>query len=131
MLLVEYRDEVFARLAADLAAAGLRVERASSAAEASRRYASRPADLLVAEVDLPDHSGWLLASKLRLAHPGVQIWVYTPWSSAVEVALANFVGAEELIDYGGDLWRLTAELLGRLDTPANDSGRTAPIRAVA
>ncbi len=140
VLVVEFRDEVFSRLSADLEAAGMEVERASSAAEASRRYARRPADLLVVEVDLPDETGWLLASKLRLAEPEVRIWVYTPWSSAVEVALANFVGVDELINYGGDLWRLRDELLDRLARPFGgasscrtdgSAGRTAPARAAA
>lgn len=113
-LLVEHRCEVFARLAADLKAKGVRVERASSAAEALRRYARYPTDLLLTNVDLPDQSGWLLSGKLRVAHPAVRIWLYTPRSSPAEVGLANFVRTEELIQYGGDLWQLAEEVLDRL-----------------
>jgi ActR/RegA family two-component response regulator len=138
VLLVEPRDEVFARLAADITAAGIRVDRALSAAEASRRYALRRPHLMVAEVDLPDESAWLFAGKLRVADPGARIWIYTPWSSAVEVAMANFVGADELIEYGGDLWRLAAELLDRLGAtadpptwPVEDPRRPFPVPAVA
>jgi DNA-binding response OmpR family regulator len=136
MLVAEHRDEVFARLAADLRAAGARVERAVSAAEATRRYARRPADLLLCNVDLPDQSSWLLTAKLRLSCPDVRVWVYTPRSSATHVALARFVQAEELIDYGGDLWRLSAELRDRLGRvtrsagcPAAKPGRAASFRA--
>ena len=138
VLVVEHRDEVFARLAADLRAAGMRVERAVSAAEASRRFARRPADLLLTNVDLPDQSSWLLTAKLRLSCPAARVWVYTPRSSAVDAALAKFVEVDKLIDYGGDLWRLTTELLGRLGPavrragwPVEKPGRAAPARAVA
>ena len=136
VLVAEHRDEVFARLAADLRAAGVRVERAVSGAEASRRYAHRPADLLLANVDLPDQSSWLLTAKLRLSCPAARVWVYAPRSSAVDAALAQFVEVDELIDYGGDLWRLTVELLGRLGPavrraggPAEKPGRTGPLLA--
>ncbi len=73
MLLVEYRDEVFARIAADLAAAGVVVQRADSGAEASRIFAQQGAGLLLVNADLPDGSGWLVSSKLRLVNPDASI----------------------------------------------------------
>jgi DNA-binding response OmpR family regulator len=122
VLVVEHRDEVFARLAADLCAVGVGVKRAVSAAQALRRYARRSADLVLCHVDLPDQSSWLLTAKLRLSCPAARVWVYTPRSSAAHTALARFVQAEELIEYGGDLWRLSAELRGRLGRATRRAG---------
>ncbi len=133
VLLIEPRDEVFARVAGDLQSRGLRVFRAKSAAQASRRYARHPVDLLLVPPALPDESGWLFLSKLRLTAPGAKVWVYTAQASPAEVDLANFVRADELIEYGGDLWRLAQEVLDRLDdgpVVGHSVARTG-IRAVA
>jgi DNA-binding NtrC family response regulator len=118
VLLVEHRDEVFARLAADLVALGVRVERAGNGAEVSRTYGRGNVDLLMINAALPDVSGWLLSRKLRLIDPEVAIWLYTPQASADEVSMANFVMADELIEYDGNLWRLSGEIADRLGTPA-------------
>ena len=67
--------------------------------------------------DLPDGSGWLLGSKLRMVDPEVSIWIYTPRATSDEVSMANFVAADELIEYGGDLWRLSGEIASRLGIP--------------
>lgn len=114
VLLVEYRDEVFARLAADLSAAGLQVQRAVCAASASRACVRCPAELLVVNVDLPDGSGWLLTAKLRLAAAAPRIWLYAPWPLPDAVAMAEYVGADGLIAYEGDLGRLSAAIVSRV-----------------
>jgi hypothetical protein len=114
ILLVEYRDEVFARLAADLAGLGLQVERAVCMASASRACVRWPADLLVVNVDLPDGSGWLLTAKVRLVSPTPRIWLYIPWPSPDAMAMAEFVGADGLIAYDGDLCRLSAAIVSRV-----------------
>ncbi len=114
ILLVEYRDEVFARLAADLTKVGLRVERAVCAASVARACVDFPADLLVVNVDLPDGSGWLLTAKLRLSSAASRIWLYAPWPLPDAVAMAEYVGADGLIAYDGDLYRLSAAILSRV-----------------
>lgn len=114
ILVVEYRDEVAARLVADLTAMGIHVQRAACAAEASRRCASFRANLLLVNVDLPDGSGWLLTAKLRLFAPTPNIWLYAASPSPNDTAFAEFVGADDLIDYRGDVWWLSAEVVSRL-----------------
>lgn len=64
--------------------------------------------------DLPDETGWLFACKLRIAWPSARLWVYTPRWTAKELVLADFIGAEDVIAYGGDLQRLAAEVFERL-----------------
>ena len=117
ILLVEFRDEVFARIAADLAATGVVVQRAGNGAEASRVHARRGISLLLVNADLPDGSGWLLGSKLRMVDPEVSIWIDTPGATSDAVSMANFIAADELIEYGGDLWRLSGEIASRLGIP--------------
>jgi len=114
VVLVEHRDEVFDRLAADLASIPLRIARALNASVASRRFARNPSDLMIANVDLPDESGWLLACKTRLVFPTARIWLYTAHPSALDRARARYLGVARLIHYGGDLLRLGGKLLKRL-----------------
>lgn len=114
VLLVEYRDDVFARLAADLAARGIRAMRAVDGTQAIRRYVRRPTDLLIVNADQPDQSAWLLTAKLHLTHPTARIWVYKRRLSTSDVATANFLQIDGLIDYESDLCRLAATILDSL-----------------
>ncbi|MHB8972717.1 MAG: response regulator [Pirellulaceae bacterium] len=113
-MLVEHQDEIFARLAADLASLLWQVTRASNASAASRRFAARPSDLMIANVDLPDESGWLLAAKVRLVYPTAHIWLYTAHPLALDRDRARYLGVARLIHYGGDLLRLRGKILNRL-----------------
>ncbi len=114
VLVVEYRDEVASRLVADLTALGMYVERAACATGVSRRCASLEPDLLLANVDLPDGSGWLLTAKLRLVSPTLPVWLYAASPSPNDVAFAEFVQSDDLIDYGGNVWKLSSEIASRL-----------------
>jgi len=138
ILLVEHRDEVFARLATDLAAAGIEAVRAKTTTEGLGRYVREPTALLVVNADQPGESAWLLAAKLHLTHPVARIWVYMHRPSTSDVEAANFLMVDELIEYQGDLSRLTAEILARFEPAARSSasrrqhaGRTGPVEAIA
>jgi response regulator RpfG family c-di-GMP phosphodiesterase len=85
VLMVEQRDEVAARLSADLAGAGFRAVRARSSKKAIAYYVRRPNDVLMVNGDHPDESAWLLAAKLHLTHPTARIWVYMRRLSACDV----------------------------------------------
>ncbi len=128
---VEHRDEVFARVDADLSAWGIQVSRATSANEAIRLHYRRPAELVVAHSDLPDETGWLFACKLRLAWPGARVWVYTPRCTTREQVLADFIGVEEVLAYGGDLQRLSAEVFERLVVASYSIPTRLPVSACA
>lgn len=123
ILLVEDRDAVYSRLATDLTATGLQVSRATYAADAMKELVHCGADLLVANYALPDSSGWLLTAKARLVSPTPRIWLYAPWPSLHDTAMSNFVGADGLIAYRGDICRLSAVIISRLTVlPALRSG---------
>lgn len=110
-LLVEHRDEVFARIATDLAEAGMRVLRARTVVEALTLSVSREPMVVVANVDLPDQSGWLLAGKLSFIDPTIRIWLYQPKRSDYDVGLAEFLQVQELFEYGGDLLGLSESIM--------------------
>jgi DNA-binding NtrC family response regulator len=138
ILLVEHRDEVSARLATDLAAAGMRTVQAKTTTEGLRRCVREPTALLVVNADQPGESAWLLAAKLHLTHPAARIWVYMHRASTFDVEAANFLTVDELIEYRGDLSRLTGEILARFEPAARSSastgrsaGRTGPVEAIA
>ncbi len=110
LVLVEHRDEVFARIAADLRAAGMRVTRAESATEALQLCDARAVTLIIASVNLPDQSGWLFAAKLRLVDRDTPVWLYQPRSTGHEKEMADYLQVDELVDYGGDLLRLSRKI---------------------
>ncbi len=114
VLLVEHNDGVFVQIANDLAAVGIRVVRATNAPEAIRCYVAGPADLLLINADQPCESAWLLTAKLRLTHPTARVWVYASRMSNADIAMANAVGVDELIDHGGNVKRVVERILERL-----------------
>ncbi len=90
-----------------LAEAGMRVVRAKSAIAALKLYARYAPSLVLANVDLPDQSGWLLTAKLRFVDPDVPVWLYYPRSSPRQTRAAAYLAVDELLDYGGDLLGLS------------------------
>ncbi len=138
VVLVEGRDDVFDRLAGCFTRAGFRVARARSSAEALRRYVSEPAELLVVNSDQPEETAWLLAGKLHLTHPAARIWVYIRRPSMSDVAAANLLAIEELIEYDGEAAGLQTQILNRLgvssDVPVRCCGSpvgNVPVEAAA
>jgi len=108
--LVEHRDEVFARIATDMAESGMRVVRAKSATEALNLCSTGSPVLLVANVNLLDHSGWLLADKMRLIDRGIRVWLYQSQSSDYDQGMAAFLNLDALLEYRGDLLQLSASI---------------------
>jgi CheY-like chemotaxis protein len=114
VLVVEFRDEVYACLKTLLQESGLEVERAErgdAVAECARRFAP---DLILVNEDMPDESGWLIACKLRLGARRCPAWLYTSRLPRCHRDWRQFAGVAEVIDYGGVLLRLTLELRARL-----------------
>ncbi len=114
VLLVEHRDEVFRRLAADIAAAGFLVVRAENSTDAIARYVRHPSDLLMVSGDRTSESAWLLIAKLHLTHSLARVWVYMRRLSTSDRTAANLLLVEELIEYGASMSRLSDEITGRL-----------------
>ncbi|NOY29835.1 MAG: response regulator [Planctomycetes bacterium] len=91
VLLVEYRDEVFTRIATDLTKLGIRVIRAKAAIEAMRLFGKYKPQLVVANTDLPGQSGWLLTAKIRLLKSDASVWLYHGWPRNYGHAITRFL----------------------------------------
>jgi CheY-like chemotaxis protein len=70
-------------------------------------YARFAPSLVLANVDLPDQSGWLLTAKLRFVDADVPVWLYLSRSSPHQTRAAECLAVDELLDYGGDLLGLS------------------------
>ncbi len=136
-LLVEHRDEVYARIATDMAETGMHVIRAKSAVEALKLFGRCAPTHVVANLDLPDQSGWLLACKLRFCQPDIQVWLYQADSSSYSGTMAKYLQINEVLNYGGDLLGLSETIVemiaaGRMlfteECDANDVEKAAAQR---
>lgn len=110
-LVVEHRDEVFARIASDLSKMKARVARAVSATDAASMVASLSPDLVVANCELPDESGWLMVAKWQITRRPWRVWMYANYPNRYDAAWLGFSKVERIVYYRGDLWQLT-ELIG-------------------
>ncbi len=130
VLLLEHRDEVFARLATDLAEAGVTVVRAATAWSALRACSRRRFDLVIANADPPVYGGWQLAEDLPKRRPTACLWLYECHKTAIDVSRAKACGVAELIAYSGDLLSLSELLLDCLagKPPSPTKTRCAPWR---
>lgn len=107
VLIVEYRDRVYDRLALDFRLIGMRAVRAMCGFEAMGQYMRTRPNLVVANVDMLGQSGWLLTAKLRLVESTSHIWLYTSRRTTKNMSMAKFVGAEELLEYGSNVGLLS------------------------
>ncbi len=114
VLLVEDRLAFSSVLSGKLRSVGMKVVRAASMADVHREHGGRAADLLILRVDRTDEASWLRAAEFHRMHPHVRVWVYTSWCSPVDVTLANFVPADELIYFDGDPCDLADKIASRL-----------------
>lgn len=127
-LLVEHRDEVFVRIATDMAEFGIRVVRAKSATEALKLCGTYKPALVVANVDLPDQSGWLLAGKMRFVNQRIRVWLYQTQSTSYDLGLVNFLNIEALLDYQGDLFGLSETIIALMVNHRKVQNATCDLR---
>ena len=114
VVIIEHRDEVFARLASDVEAFGLKAVRARSAVETLRLLGDRDVALVVINRDLPGQNGWVLADRFRVVAPHVDVWLYMSQASMYAGNLAHLVKVSETVTYGGDLFTLSDAISNRL-----------------
>ena len=108
LVIVEGRDEVFARLSADMAFLGLSIARAESVQEARQALASSGVDLVLANREISaDESGWLSVSKWASKYNRPRIWLYTAWPASLDEHWRTFTKVERLLYYGGNVWLLS------------------------
>ena len=128
--IVEPRDEVYARLAGDLIEAGYRVVRALSATDALKACGKYRPKLVVAQLALPSQKAWQLAPKLAMLDCDTRVVLYGAEISVHNYAMADFLGIEELIEYSGDLFRLSARIRQLIGSRSAEQSE-AKLRGVA
>ena len=103
LLLMEHRDEVFARLATDLSETGLAVIRTCGAAATKRVRSRRRLGFIVINADLPNLDVWQFAREIQCDIAENCFWVYKSRCTAADVSRARASLVDELIAYGGDV----------------------------
>lgn len=106
---VESRDEVYARLAGDLIEGGYRVVRALTVTDALKACGKYQPQLIVAKIDVSSVT-WQMAPKMVLLDSGTRVWLYDHAIEVHDYAMADFLGIEHLIEYEGDLLRLSTRI---------------------
>ncbi|GIX05077.1 MAG: hypothetical protein KatS3mg114_0946 [Planctomycetaceae bacterium] len=106
ILLVEHRDEVFARLQRDLYDLGIGTYRATSPEELFKVHSRIPIGLTLANSRLPHSSVWLTTAKLRIYMSHARIWVYLARPTSQERVWAKLARIERVLSYDGSLFQL-------------------------
>lgn len=114
VVVVEFRDEVYAGLKGVLEEAGFQVERGRIGATAAARIRRFEPDLILVNEELPDESGWLMTCKLRLTRCSQPIWLYAVRKPRRRKQWREFWGADEVIEYRGVLAILLQHIRRRL-----------------
>lgn len=124
-ILVEYRDEVAARLMADFSTCGIETDRVSRPGQLARVPVCHHEVVIVINGDQPFEGRWLLPCKLRVACPDVRIWMYRAKFMRADRLAETICAVEELIAYGGDLLHLSQQMGKRITgLKQRDTGTT-------
>ena len=114
LIVVEFRDEVFAAIAQLLRCYNLPAYRARSAPELAETLGRHQAELILLSATQPDESAWLTSAKLRIVDSYRSVWIYTPNRPSAIDEWLSMAGVDDVIDYGGVLHSLIDSLQLRL-----------------
>lgn len=122
ILIVDVRDDFFAGLASVAASEGLRVQRAASAGQATKQLSDGLPELIIANCEQPDESGWLMVSKWCLTRMPRRVWLYQAWPAAFDSHWIALTKVEQILYHEGDLLTLAEQVRNQF---ASNRGRTA------
>lgn len=106
VLVVEFRDEVYAGIKSVLEDHDCHVARAEFGAAVAGTLIRFSPNLVLVNESMPDESGWLVAAKLQVMRFQQPVWLYAVRRPHPLAAWAEFSGVSRVIDYGGVLFRL-------------------------
>jgi len=115
VLIVEFRDEIYASLSRVLEDEGLSVSRAEKASEVAAMSSGTSQDIVLINEAMPDESGWLISAKLRLSNTPRRLWMYTAKKLYCLQEWQELAGVEHSFCYGGDLLRLILALRAQIN----------------
>lgn len=122
ILIVDVRDDYFASLESVAASVGLCVQRAASAGQATQQLNDRLPDLIIANCEQPDESGWLMVSKWCLTRTPRRVWLYQAWPAAFDSHWIELTKVEQILYHEGDPLTLAEQVRNQL---ASERGRAA------
>ena len=132
VLLVEHRDEIFARLQLDLSRLGIGVYRATYPEEVFRVHSRIPIEVTICNSGLPQASLWLTTAKLRLQDRSTRVWTFMANPTRDDREWAQLLGIERIITYGGNLFELTERVQDALrGRPLTEAPATRNLREVS
>lgn len=114
VLVIDFRDEVFAAISNILRGFDCQVHRAESSETVSKVAGRVPLDLILLNQQMPTESGWLISCKLRLTCCWQPIWMYTADRNAHRQAWQHLARVDAIFEYDGDVWRLSNLIEDRL-----------------
>lgn len=113
-LVVEDRDDFFSGVANSLAAAHFGILRATSADAAHAHLEIHSPDLILANCELADESGWLMASKWRFGGTNRRVWLYQCSPAALDEDWRRFTKVEKLFYHEEDVACLAGQIARQL-----------------
>jgi len=130
VLIAEHRDEVFARLAADLRASGYTVFRATCVDDVARMYSYGQIELVLFSVDLPCNDVRVAARRFHVFDAYARIWLYGSNLRTFDPDHADLSRIEKTLDHDGGLLRLADQIREQLNelTPSWSALDMRPLR---
>lgn len=111
VVLLEFRDEVYASVACLLEQLDLIAYRAENSTELARQVVRNNPDLVLLNGNQPDESAWLTCAKLRIIDSSRPVWIYAPKSASAIDQWLSMTSIDEVVVYGGVLDILLGALL--------------------
>ena len=110
ILVVEFRDEVFAAIHAQLASQEIVVINAPMADAVLTTLQQCKPWLILINAEMPDESGFLISHKLRMHGFQGELWLYSACTNDSHRGFQEFCQVDHLFNYGGDIRTLTSHL---------------------
>ena len=110
LLVIDDEPEIRESLEALLSSEGYSIELAANAEAGLRRVGSRPFDLVLLDVMLPDRSGLDVLREIRASNPALSVLMITAYGSVENAVEAMRLGATNYITKPWDNARLLAEI---------------------
>lgn len=130
VLIVEFRDEVFAVLKRLFEDFGVRVDRAEREADVPLQVQQKRPNLVLISGTMPEESAWLISAKVRMQSPACSTWLYVPHIPPARSHWIKFASAAAVIEYDGVVATLLDNLRCRLRR-AEEPERVLKIAATA
>jgi len=124
VVVVDFRDEVYASIASLLEDQGLSSFRAENTLELAGKLVSEKPDLVLLNGTQPDENVWLTSAKLRIIDASRPVWIYAHEPPSALDKWLSMADTQDVIVYGGMLHKLLDLLQGRLSLERIPSDRS-------